>query len=91
MAKVIKLKPRDLSKNPLSIEECRILFKAEEYGYTDEELIQMRDFLFKLAKIYYEFYITNLQHRAKVISINDRPYGKETSNHLCKSKHRRAS
>ena len=91
MAKVVKLQPRDLSNNPISLEECRRLFKAEEYGYTDEELIQMRDFLFKLSKIYYGFYITTLQHRAKVISINDRPYGTETSNHLCKSKHRRAS
>lgn len=86
-----QLKPRDLSNNPISLEECRKLFKVDEYGYTDEELFKMRDFLFKLAKIYYGFYITTLQHRAKIISINNQPYGTEESNHLCTSKHRRAS
>jgi|GEM_PF-2835742 len=91
MAKVVHLKSRDLSNSPLSVEECRKLFKAEEYEYTVEELKQMRDFLFKLAKIYYDFYMITLRHQAKVISINNRPYGTEKSNHLCKSKHRRAS
>jgi len=91
MAKVVKLKPKDLYSNLPGLEECRKIFKAEEYGYADEELIQMRDFLFKLATIYYEFYITTLRHKAKVIHLNTQPYGTKESHHLCKSKHRRAS
>jgi hypothetical protein len=53
--------------NDLSIEECRKMFKAGEYEYTDEELIQIRVFLFKLAKIYYELYMTKLKHKSKII------------------------
>lgn len=44
-----------------TVEECCLIFKAEEYGYTDEELIQMHDFLFKLSKIFYESYTTTLR------------------------------
>ena len=82
-AKAIHLKAKEKSPTELSLEECRNMFKAEEYGYTDEELIQMRNFLFKLAKIYYEFYMTTLRHRAKVIPLNHLPYGTEESNSLC--------
>lgn len=90
-AKVIRLKPKDLYCDQPTLEECRKMFKVEEYGYTDEELIQMRDFLFKLAKIFYEFYTTTLRHRAKVISLYNLTYDTEKSNHLRPSKHRRAS
>ncbi|RYZ28194.1 MAG: hypothetical protein EOO10_10340 [Chitinophagaceae bacterium] len=90
-AKVISLtEPKDLQSSQLTIEQCRKLFKAEEYGYTDDELIQLRDFLSKLAKIFYESCTTTLRNRAKVITINQ-PYDTEKSHHLCTGKHRRAS
>ncbi len=89
--KTIHLKANEKSSTVLSIEQCRKMFKAEEYGYTDEELIQMKDFLFKLAKIYYKFYITTLKDKAKVIPLNHLPYGTEESNSLCTGQHRRAS
>ena len=90
-AKIISLKePKDLQSSQLTIEQCRAIFKAEEHGYTDEELIQMRDFLFKLAKTFYQSYTSALRNRAKVITINQ-PYDTETSHHLCTGKHRRAS
>lgn len=91
MAKLVNIKSKRSNVDGLSAEQCRNLLNADGYDYTDEELIQIQAFLFKLAKIYYDFYITTLRHRAKVISINDRPYGTEESNHLCTRKHRRAS
>lgn len=91
-AKVINInKPNDLPSEHLTLEQCKQMFKAEEHGYSDEEVIQMRDFLFKLAKIYCEFYRTTGKQSAKVIPLNNQPYGTEKSHHICKSKHRRAS
>jgi hypothetical protein len=90
-ANVVNLKTKDKASNDLSIEECRKMFKASEYGYTDEELIQMRDFLFKLAKMYYELYMTRLKRQPKTISLNNEHYDTEESHTLCKSEHRRAS
>lgn len=90
-AKIMRMKPKDLYSDQLTLEQCRKMFKADKLGYTDEELIQMRDFLFKVAKFFYEFYMTTLRHRAKVISINNQPYGTEESNYLRQGEYRRAS
>ena len=91
-AKIINInKSKDLPSEQLTLEQCQQMFKAEAHGYSDEELIQMKDFLFKLAKIYYEFYRATGKQSAKVISLNNQPYGTEKSHHICKSKHRRAS
>ena len=73
--RIVNLKRKQ--PNDLSIEECRKMFKASEYGYTDEELIQMKDFLFKIAKIYYELYMTKLKHQSKIITLNNQPYDAE--------------
>ena len=89
-ARIVNLRQKAKAPNDLSIEECRQMFKAREYGYTDEELIQMKDFLFKLAKMYYELYMTKLKHQAKIIPLNNQPYDTEESDTLCKSEHRRA-
>lgn len=90
-AQVISLKkPKDFQSSQLTSEQCRVIFRAEEHEYTDEELIQMRDFLFKLAKTFYESYTTTLRNQAKIISINQ-PYDTEKSHYLCTGKHRRAS
>jgi hypothetical protein len=62
-----RIKINRKAPNDLSIEVCRKMFKAKEYEYTDEELLQMKDFLFKLAKIYYELYMTKLKHQSRII------------------------
>ena len=90
-AKVANLKTKQKTPAELSIEDCRKMFRAEEYGYTDEELMQMRDFLFKLAKTYYELYMTTLRNKAQVIPLNSQPYDTKESHSLCSGKHRRAS
>ncbi len=78
-------------KNPdLTIEQCRKLFKAEEYGYTDEELMQMQHFLFKLAKTYHDLFVTKLRHKLKVVPLNSQTYDPEESNHLRSGEYRRA-
>ena len=91
-AKILSIqKSKDVPIEGVTVEQCRQLFKAAEHGYSDEELILMRDFLFKLAKIYYEFYRTTWMQKAKVISLTNQPYGTEKSHHICAGKHRRAS
>ena len=89
--RIVNLKAKAKKPSDLSIEECRTMFKAREYEYTDEELIQMKDFLFKLAKMYYELYMTKLKHQPKIIPLNNQPYDTKESHNLCESKHRRAS
>lgn len=91
-AKIISINnSKELPSEQLTLEQSKKMLKAAEYGYSDEEVIQMSDFLFKLAKIYYEFYRTTGKQSAKVVSLNNQSYGTEKSHHLCKSKHRRAS
>ena len=90
-ARIVNLRTKVKAPNDLSIEESRQMFQANDYGYTDEELIQMKDFLFKLAKMYYELYTTKLKHQSKIILLNNQPYDTEESHTLCKSEHRRAS
>lgn len=78
------------SRPDLTIEQRRKLFKAEEYGYTDEELMQMQDFLFKLAKTYHDLFVTKLRHQLKVVPLNSQSYDPEESNHLRAGEYRRA-
>jgi hypothetical protein len=85
------LKSNDLHESLPSLELCRKLFKAKEYDYNDEELLQLRDFLFKLARIYYEFYMQDFRHRAPVVNLNNTNHGTEESHPLHPRKYRRAS
>jgi hypothetical protein len=89
----IKSQPVGVSskiKNPdLTIEQCRKLFKAEEYGYTDEELMQMQVFLFKLARTYHDLFATKLRYQRKVVPLNSQTYDPEESDHLRPGKYRR--
>ncbi|GAA4339571.1 hypothetical protein [Flaviaesturariibacter amylovorans] len=84
-------KSKDLYESLPSVEQCRKLFKAKEYDYTDEELLQLRDFLYKLTRIYYEFYMQDFRHRVPVVNLNNATHGTEESHSLRPRKYRRAS
>lgn len=79
------------SSKELSTEEYKRKFDLDTYGYTDEEIERLCEFLSKLAKIYHEFYAMTVQSKAKVISISTQVYDKEKSHSIRPCEYRRAS
>lgn len=51
-----------------SLKKCRELLKADELGYTDEEVLIIRDFMHCLAKMIHDYYMRCQQglHQSKV-------------------------
>jgi hypothetical protein len=74
----------------ISLEKCREIMKENGIEYTDEELLTLRDFLYRLFEISNSHYERIKEREAKVIDINQKDYEKN-SIPLCKSEHRRAS
>ena len=89
--KVVRLSGKNKYSEQVSLEECRKLFNVKENGYTDEELIMMRDFLYVFSRMYYDFYIRTFRDELKVIQLNSSKHDTEKSNSICTSEYRRAS
>ena len=79
-----------MSAKVISLEKCREIMKENGIEYTDEELLTLRDFLYRLFEISSSHYERRKENQAKVIDINQSDYEKK-SIPLCKSEHRRAS
>lgn len=88
-AKVFSLSEEKFQSR-LSLQTCGQVLRAEENGYSDEDVLKIRDALYALAYIDYEYYQAT-KHEAKIIEIDIiRP--NETESHpLHPRKHRRAS
>lgn len=89
-AKVINL-PRQNKNESFTIEKCRKILGANEVEYTDEQIILMRDYLFILARIYFDYYQRTYKEQLKVIHLNKIYNGTEDSDNLCSGEYRRAS
>lgn len=87
----ISSKEKFTSRTPLA--KSRELLEADELGYTDEEVIIIRDFVHCLAKVIHDYYMrcAKGQHQSKIININTSENATEKSDHLCESEYRRAS
>ena len=86
----------------LSITESKKILNRNGLNYTDEEINQIREFIYVLAEIDYEIFIRHLQEEAekensndvKIIPINNNQNtinNEQDSNSLHPSEYRRAS
>ena len=81
----------ETSERKLTVEECRSILNKNGIEYTNEEIIQIRDFLYLMAEITSNNF-QRMKDQEQVISINKNV--KEDENEsisLCESKYRRAS
>jgi hypothetical protein len=79
-----------MNQNLISIEKCREVMKKNGIEYTDEELLILRDFLYRLLEISNSHWERIKEKEAKIFEINQ-PDHEKKSIPLCASKHRRAS
>jgi hypothetical protein len=74
----------------LSLQTCKQVLRAKENGYSDEEVLKIRDTLYALADIDYEHYQATKQE-AKIIELDTNRPNETESHSLHPRKHRRAS
>lgn len=59
------------SNEPVNIAKLRTALNAEKYGYTDEDLLLIHDFLSRLAEIDYSIFQEQVQRkRSAIVNIN---------------------
>ena len=82
MQKRIDIKKREKDRMPLA--ECRKILNRDGNHFTDEEVIEISDFIFRLADIFIDHYKFPENQQGKIISLEDhkQPYHDE-SNYLC--------
>lgn len=58
-------------RTPLA--ECRKLLKADKRGLTDQEVLDVRDFIHNIAKMYHDYYMRCKKglHKSRVITFDD--------------------
>ena len=66
---IVKL-PADKFPDRIPLETCKRILKAKENGYSDEEVLKIRDILYALADIDYEYYQEN-KNPARIIDLNN--------------------
>ncbi len=54
----------------IPLEKCRAIMNRGGLTYTNEELLAIRDFMYRLAEIMTTYYERVQEKRAKIISIN---------------------
>jgi hypothetical protein len=86
--KIVPLKPEQIDK--LDLETCRKILNAEDKKYSDEEVIRIRDYLYKLAEIECRFFKEwQANYVDNVIPIKQAPHETEESIPLHQGKYRR--
>jgi hypothetical protein len=88
-AKVISLTDEKFQSR-LSLHTCRQVLRAKDNGYSDEDILKIRDALYALADIDYEYYQAT-KYEAKIIEIDTNRLNETESHTLHPRKHRRAS
>ena len=59
-----------LARPMIPLEKCKAIMNRGGLTYTDEELLAIRDFMYRLAEIMTTYYERVQEKRAKIISIN---------------------
>jgi hypothetical protein len=73
----------------VSINRAKEIMREEGIEYTDDELIEILDFISKVVSITTSHHERNKQKQAKIISINSTDTHETKSIHLHQSKYRR--
>ncbi len=58
----------------LSLEKCRELLNKKEKKYTDEQILEIRDFCYKLAEIEYEAYLNFIKNEKASDNLHESLY-----------------
>jgi hypothetical protein len=89
--KVIPIESHDkfIGRTPLA--KCRKMIKADEQGFSDEQVLEIRDFIHCLAKMYYDYYMRckKGQHKSRIIDFKTGNNNEDKSNSLCKGEYGR--
>lgn len=88
-AKVFSLS-NEKFQSRLSVQTCKQVLRAKENGFSDEDVLKIRDALYALADIDYEHFQAN-KNEAKIIKIDTNRPNETESYTLHPCKHRRAS
>ena len=89
--KIVSINSKEKFTGRTSLAKCRELLEADELGYTDEEVIIIRDFVHCLAKMIHDYYMRCIKGHHQSKFINTLRNDTEKSDHLCESEYRRAS
>lgn len=90
--KKIELPVKDIYEKRIPISTCKNILRAKENGYSDEDVLLIRDFLYSLAIA--DYYITErrIKRKLRENELNTVNYDDtEKGNSLLQSEYRRAS
>jgi hypothetical protein len=89
--KVIPIESHDkfIGRTPLA--KCRKMIKADEQGFSDEQVLEIRDFIHCLAKMYYDYYMRckKGQYKSRIIDFKTGNNNEDKSNSLCEGEYGR--
>ena len=89
-AKLIDLNTKqEIFPDKVPLEELRKIWNDRDVRYTDEQLVQIRGWLYAMAEVIVRV-SDKVKPQTKVIPIGT-PHENEKSNYLCPGEHRRAS
>lgn len=86
-AKIVELTEPGLKRLPII--ECRSLLEADKEGYSDEQVLMIRDFLYTIASLDYELFKRS-NGKTKIIDLTENREADAQSNSLYQGKYRRA-
>lgn len=88
-AKIIDLKTKqELFPDKVSLEELRKIWNDKEDKYSDQQLEQIRNWLYAMAEVIVQV-SDKVKQQTKVIPISTK-HENEKSNSICSGEHRRA-
>ena len=90
-AKVLELKSNKKTNKQLSIEDYKKFLGNESKDYSNEELLEIKDYLFLIARMYYDFYKRTFGKESKIIQLNKESDDTQKSITVRKGEYRRAS
>lgn len=61
---------KDNYTDRLSLAQCREILHAEEMGYSDQEVLLIRDFLYSLAVVDYNYHERQAKRKADIIKLS---------------------
>lgn len=71
-------------KSRISISKCREILKAEGRNLTDDQILKIRDFMYRLAAIGYEEY-RHQQQQTKVIHLEEHKIVNNENSHYLRT------
>jgi len=81
--------PKDKYTDRKPLQECRRILHADEEGYTDEEVLLIRDFLITIIELDYSQFQKRKEKKSLIVQLKSESDAQ--SNNIHPGEHRRAS